>query len=103
MITRPSVLTPEDLRKIADALASSGARISMEDKRVSSVQTWVLATIGVTLVGVGGWGIRSIDELNKTMTKVVTANEYRDAQANRMERHLETLDGRVVNLEKKVR
>jgi hypothetical protein len=47
-----------------------------------------------------GWGIRSIDELNQTMIKVVTQNEYRDAQARRMEAHIDILDGRVVTIER---
>lgn len=72
----------------------------MLDPRVTGAQAWVLATIGVTLVGVGGWGIKSINDLNQTMTRVVTQNEYRDKQLQRVESHVAVLDARIVNLEK---
>lgn len=75
----------------------------MLDPRVTGAQAWVLATIGITLVGVGGWGIKSINDLNQTMTRVVTQNEYRDAQLQRVEDHVKVLDDRVVVLERKQR
>lgn len=89
--------------KLIERLANHGAKITMLDPRVTGAQAWVLATIGLTLVGVGGWGIKSINDLNKTMTIVVTQNEYRDKQLQRVEQHVEILDGRIVNLERKVK
>lgn len=89
--------------KLIERLANHGAKITMLDPRVTGAQAWVLATIGLTLVGVGGWGIKSINDLNKTMTIVVTQNEYRDKQLQRVEQHVEILDGRIVNLERKAK
>lgn len=102
-VTRPSTLSQEEMDKLFERLANHGARISMLDPRVTGAQAWVLATIGLTLVGVGGWGIKSINDLNQTMTRVVTQNEYRDQQLNRVEEHVKILDGRVVSLERKQR
>lgn len=103
MITRPSTLSPEEMDRLLEKLANHGARITMVDPRVTSVQTWILSTIGVSIVGLAGWGIKSINDLNQTMTRVVTQNEYRDDHVKRIEQHLQAVDSRVVNLEKKVR
>lgn len=75
----------------------------MVDPRVTSVQTWILSTIGVSIVGLAAWGIKSINDLNQTMTIVVTQNSYRDDHVKRIEQHLQAVDSRVVNIEKKVR
>jgi hypothetical protein len=99
-ITRPPTLSADEMDKLLERLANSGARITMADPRVTSVQTWLLSSIGAALIVLAGWGIRSIDELNQTMIKVVTQNEYRDAQARRMEAHIDILDGRVVTIER---
>lgn len=101
--TRPSSLSPEEMDKLMERLANHGAKITMLDPRVTGAQAWVLATIGITLVGVGGWGIKSINDLNQTMTRVVTQNEYRDAQVQRIEDHVRILDQRVVAVERKQR
>lgn len=99
-ITRPSTLTAEEMEKLLEKLVNRGASITMVDPRVTSVQNWVLGTIGLTLIGVGGWGVKSINDLNQTMTIVVTQNAYRDKQVQRVEDHVAILDGRVVILER---
>lgn len=100
MITRPPTLSQEEMEKLIERLANSGARITMADPRVTSIQTWLLATIGVSLVGGIGWGVKSINDLNQTVTRVVTQNEFRDDRMGRIENHLEKVDGRVVILER---
>lgn len=116
-IVRPKTLTPEEMDRLMERLANSGAQISMVDPRVTSAQTWILATIGASFVGLAGWGIKSINDLNQTMVKVVTQNEYRDretasmkeeivtlrADVAGMKEHIKAVDGRLVNIERKVR
>lgn len=102
-ITKPSTLTQEEMDKLLERLANHGARITMVDPRVTSVQNWMLGTIGVAMLGLAGWGIQSINALNNTMTRVLTQNEYRDAHVQRIEQHLETVDSRVIGLERKAR
>lgn len=75
----------------------------MVDPRVTSVQNWMLGTIGVAMLGLAGWGIQSINNLNNTMTRVLTQNEYRDDHVQRIDAHLEAVDNRVVILERKSR
>ncbi|HEY4354889.1 MAG TPA: hypothetical protein VGN16_04005 [Acidobacteriaceae bacterium] len=77
-ITRPQTLSEHEMELILERLANSGAKITMTDPRVTSMQTWVLSSIGTALIALVGWGVISINELNTTMTRVVTSNEYRD-------------------------
>jgi len=102
-ITRPSTLSQEEMDKLLERLADRGASITMLDPRVTSTQTWILVTIGAVGISVAGWGIKSINDLNQTMIRVVTQNEYRDEHVKRIETHLESVDGRVVTLERKVK
>lgn len=101
MITRPPTLSQEEMEKLIERLANHGARITMADPRVTTIQTWLLTTIGASLVIGIGWGVKSINELNQTVTRVVTQNEYRDDRIGRVERHIEAVDGRVNTLERK--
>lgn len=101
MITRPPTLSQEEMEKLIERLANHGAQITMADPRVTSIQTWLMATIGVALVGGIGWGVKSINDLNQTVTRVVTQNEFRDDRIGRVERHIETVDRRVIDLERK--
>lgn len=102
-ITKPSTLSQEEMDRLLERLANHGARITMVDPRVTSVQTWILSTIGISIVGLAGWGIKSINDLNQTMTRVVTQNEYRDDHVRRIDQHLEAVDTRVTTLERKGR
>lgn len=79
-ITRPPTLSPEEMDRLLANLTDRGARITMTDPRVTSVQTWVLSSIGIAFIGLGGWLISSVNTLNETMMRVVTQNEYRDRQ-----------------------
>lgn len=102
-ITRPPTLTPEEMDRLMERLANHGARITMVDPRVTSVQTWILSTIGVSIVGLAAWGIKSINDLNQNMTAMLVRYEYDTKRVERVEKHLETVDGRVVILERKGR
>lgn len=97
--TRPSSLTPEDVEKIVQAMTRRGASISMTDARFTAVQTWLLTAIGISIIGLGTWLINTVNELNITMTRVVTQNEARDQESVRIQAHLEAVDRRVVELE----
>jgi hypothetical protein len=99
-ITRPSSLSPEDVEKIVHAMTRRGASISMTDARFTAVQTWLLTAIGISIIGLGTWLIDTVNELNITMTRVVTQNEGRDQESARMRQHLESVDKRVVDLER---
>lgn len=103
MITRPPTLSQEEMDKLMERLANSGARITMQDPRVTSAQTWILVSIGTAGIAVAGWGIKSISDLNQNMATMLTRYEYESKRMDRVERHVEHVDGRVVILERKVK
>lgn len=94
-ITRPPAMSPEDIEKVVREMTRRGANIQMTDARLTTVQTWLLTAIGVAIIGLGTWLIQSVNALNITMTRVVTQNEARDAEAVRMRQHIEALDRRM--------
>lgn len=115
-ITRPSTLTPQEMDALIQRLHHQGAKITMLDPRVTSAQTWLLTTVGLAMVGFLGWNIQSIQTLNQTLAVLMEQNKYRDTQiaeirlemaqkdqVGRIERHIESVDGRVTTLEKKNR
>lgn len=102
-ITRPSTLTPEEMDKLMERLANSGARISMTDPRVTSLQTWVMVTIGAVGISVAGWGVKSINDLNQNMAAMLIRYEYDTKRVERVEEHVRSVDGRVIILERKVK
>lgn len=103
MVTRPSTLSPEEMDRLMERLANSGARITMQDPRITSFQTWILVTIGTIAIGVGGWGIKSINDLNQNMATMLVRYDYDRERADRIEQHVDHLDGRIVILERKAK
>ncbi len=120
-ITRPSTLSPEEMDLLMQRIANSGAKITMLDPRVTSAQTWLLSVIGVAMTGFLGWNIKSIQDLNQTVKVVQTQYEFllkqadrteewkdrvnqrvdqRAGQVDRIEEHVESVDGRVTTLER---
>jgi hypothetical protein len=86
-----SPLTAEEIEKIIERLGNRGARITMQDPRVSATTNWLLASIGLTGLAVGGWLITSVNELNKGLVRVIQQNEYAErvnaAQDNRLDNY----------------
>ena len=94
-ITRPPTLTPEEMDQLLQRMANSGAKITMLDPRVTSAQTWLLSVIGVAMTGFLGWNIKSIQDLNRTVTIVQTQYEFMLKQADRIENQMDRVDQRV--------
>lgn len=107
-ITRPPTLSPEEMDKLLERLANTGAKLTMTDPRVSAIHNWLLATIGGVLILVAGWMVTSINALNQTMVKVVeqmkTSERVNDAQDRRFDnqdRRIESFDSRLREVERK--
>lgn len=89
--TRPPSMSQDQVDRLAEKIAARGGSITISDPRVTSVQTWLIGAVGLAVIGVGSWGIQSINELNQTMARVVTQNEATsrvlEAHARQIERH----------------
>lgn len=85
----------EILRRIADR--------EVRDSRMTALQSWFTITVGTVGVAVVGWGVKNINDLNQNFAVMGSRFGYEIERTNRVERHLETVDGRVVILERKVK
>lgn len=98
-----SPLSQEEIEKIVERLGNRGARITMQDPRVSATTNWLLAVIGLTCITVGGWLISSVNELNKGLAIVIQQNAYsqrvNDAQDNRLDNY----DNRLRSVERQIK
>lgn len=114
-MTRPPLLSQEDA-EAAQRLRSKGAVIhfNSHDQRVTSLNTWVLGIVGTSLVFFLGWNIQSIQALNQTLAVMMEQARFRDEQireirqdmvrkdrVDRMENHIESVDGRVTSMERR--
>lgn len=102
-ITRPSTLSEEEMSKLMERLANHGARITMTDPRVTSVQNWIFASIGAVLLLLGAWVGQSITELNKNMAKVIEQNAYGQRVNDAQDARLDIYDERLRQVERQVK
>ena len=86
-----------------ERLSNSGARISMTDPRVTSVQNWIFAGIGGTLLLLGGWVGSSISKLNENMAKVIEQNVYSQRVDDNQNNRLDIYDDRLRAIERQVK
>ncbi len=115
--TRRPALSQED-SDAATRLKRLGATITFnsQDSRVTSLNTWVIGIVGTSLVFFLGWNIQSIQTLNQTLAVMMEQARFRDEQireiraeyarkdrVDRIENHVEAVDGRVTTLERKSR
>ena len=107
-ITRPPTLSQEEMDKLLERIANTGAKLTMTDPRVSAMHNWLLASIGGVLILVGGWTITSINALNQTMVKVVEqnksaerTNDAQDRRFDNVDRRMDTFDSRLREVERK--
>lgn len=91
---------------LLERLANSGAKLTMVDPRVSTIQTWIIATVGTVLVAIGGWGVLSINRLSESLAVVINQITYsertdqaQDKRFDNQDRRLDALDDRLRSLE----
>lgn len=92
-------MTTEEMEEILRHIADREVR----DSRMTALQSWFTITVGTVGVAVVGWGVKNINDLNQNLAVMGSRFGYEIERTNRVERHLETVDGRVVILERKVK
>lgn len=91
------------MNKLMERLANHGARITMADPRVTSVQNWIFASIGAVLLLLGAWVGQSISELNKNMAAVLAQNAYGQRINDAQDARLDIYDGRLRAVERQIK
>lgn len=83
--TRRPVIAPEEVEKLVKALEARGGSVTIQDPRVSQVQTWLIGLVGTGAVIAMGWMANSIDNLNRTVERNNAQLEYMDRRIARLE------------------
>lgn len=96
-------LTAEEIEKIVERLGNRGARITMQDPRVSATQNWLLAAIGLIGITVGGWLIRSVNELSQGLAIVIQQNAYSERVNAAQDNRLDNYDQRLRTVEREIK
>lgn len=68
-------LHPEDIEEIVARIAGSGASVTVADPRVNGAIKWAAGILSATMIAAMIWVAGSINDLNRTLTRVATQNE----------------------------
>jgi len=76
------------LEELRSAMSGNGARVSVgvQDPRFSKAINSVWALIGVVLIGMLGWAIHSIDDLNVKVGVLISQNSSLERRVEALER-----------------
>ena len=94
-ISRPSVLSDEDRDAIIEAMRHHGAKMTVQDPRLTQLQTWVLAAVGTGVLGLGAALVTKVNTLNETMVRYITVQEY---SSRSLESHMLELNDHEIRL-----
>lgn len=64
----------------------SGARIRIEDPRVTRLQNWILAGVGSGIIIMLGWLANSVDNLNRSFAGFTEWRIHVDRRLDNLER-----------------
>lgn len=99
-ITRPPSMSQHEMDMLFERLANRGAKIELKDPRVTSMQTWLLGIIGTAVVGGLGWGIATMNDLNKNVAVLIQQNAYADRINMAQDARLDIYDARLRDVER---
>lgn len=58
-----SGLSDREIAILERVLAARGAQVNVSDPRVTSVQNWLILSVGIGLISAGGWLAQKVSEL----------------------------------------
>lgn len=73
-------------RAVEKMLESGGASVTVQDPRVSQVQTWLIGLVGTGIIIALGWLANSVDSLNRNFAALSQWKEYVDHRLNALEK-----------------
>jgi hypothetical protein len=66
-------------------LLQGGASVTVQDPRVSQVQTWLIGLVGTGIIIALGWLANSVDSLNRNFAAMSQWKEYVDHRLDSLE------------------
>jgi hypothetical protein len=73
-------------RAVEKMLESGGASVTVQDPRVSQVQTWLIGLVGAGIIISLGWLANSVDSLNRNFAAMTEWKTFTDRRIDTLER-----------------
>ena len=83
-------MSEEDVNRLARILERRGGTVSIQDPRVSQIQTWMIGLVGLGIIMALGWLATSVDSLNRNFAAFSQWKQYVDIRLD----HLENKNGK---------
>ncbi len=93
-ISRPAVMTEEQIQKVIEAIKNRGGNITYQDSRLTNIYNVASTIIGLLIVGSISWGIGSINELNRNVSILITQHENDTRRIDDIADRVKTLEAR---------
>ena len=65
---------------------TGGATVTVQDPRVSQIQTWLIGLVGAGIIVVLGWLANSVDNLNRNFAAITEWRGFVDSRLQNLER-----------------
>lgn len=65
---------------------TGGASVTVQDPRVSQIQTWLIGLVGTGIIIVLGWLANSVDNLNRNFAAIAEWRGFVDRRLDNLER-----------------
>lgn len=100
-ITRPKAMTQEEAEELIKRMAQHGGQIIVQDPRMSGLINWFIGVVGVVALGVMGWGISSLNELNASLREIRITNQYFSEQLSNLRETDRETESRMRQVERR--
>lgn len=79
-------MSQADVDRLVKALEQRGGQVSIQDPRVSQVQTWLIGLVGLGVIMALGWLATSVDRLNRNFERITVMQDYMERRLTALER-----------------
>jgi hypothetical protein len=99
-IDRPPGLSPEEMDKLLERLANRGARLELQDPRVTAGMIWIVAAVGGIFITLCGIGITKLNTLNENVVRLIEQNAQEARTNDAQDARLSIYDNRLREVER---
>lgn len=85
-------MSPEEIKRIVDAVETRGASITLSDPRLSQILAWGALCLGTLFTGAVTWGVKSISDLNTNVAILIEQQKNTRDESEKLDRRLEALE-----------
>lgn len=78
-------MSQDQVEEIVRAVETRGGSVTIQDPRVSQVQTYMIGLVGLGIIGALGWLATSVDRLNRNFERVSVTLDYMERRISDLE------------------